>query len=111
MIASPRDRYRPIRRPELYSAYLARNHADVIQAAISNQHLACCGTTPQIEVKSLEQLHSYYADYAEIADYNLPMSVHQYNVYGLKAAYEGQLAWGVEILEAGIQSFPYSEIL
>lgn len=66
---------------------------------------------PQIEVKSLEQLHSYYADYAEIADYNLPMSVHQYNVYGLKAAYEGQLAWGVEILEAGIQSFPYSEIL
>ncbi|MCH8501975.1 MAG: alpha/beta hydrolase [Aliidiomarina sp.] len=66
---------------------------------------------PQIEVKSLEQLHSYYADYAEITDYNLPMSVHQYNVYGLKAAYEGQLAWGVEILEAGIQSFPYSEIL
>ena len=66
---------------------------------------------PQIEVKSLEQLHSYYADYAEITDYKLPMSVHQYNVYGLKAAYEGQLAWGVEILEAGTQSFPYSEIL
>jgi len=66
---------------------------------------------PQIEVKSLEQLHSYYAGYAEITDCKLPMSVHQYNVYGLKAAYEGQLAWGVEILEAGTQSFPYSEIL
>lgn len=66
---------------------------------------------PQIEVKSLEQLHRYYADYADIAAYKLPMSVHQYNVYGLKAAYEGQLAWGVEILEAGTQLFPYSEIL
>ncbi|WP_232819947.1 alpha/beta hydrolase [Aliidiomarina celeris] len=65
----------------------------------------------QIEVKSLEQLTKYYAEFAEIADYKLSMSVHQYNVYGLKAAYEGQLAWGVEILEAGTKAFPYSEIL
>ena len=66
---------------------------------------------PEIDVKSLEQLESFYNDYAEASGYDIPMSVHQYNVYGLKATYEGQLLWGVEILEAGTEQFPYSEIL
>lgn len=66
---------------------------------------------PEIDVKSLEQLENFYEDYAQVSGYEVPMSVHQYNVYGLKAAYEGQLSWGIEILERGTQNFPYSEIL
>ena len=37
--------------------------------------------------------------------------MHQYNVYGLKAAYEGELEWGTEILEKGVEVFGQSEIL
>lgn len=66
---------------------------------------------PEIDVKSLQALESYYQAYGEASGYQLPMGVHQYNVYGLKAAYEDQLPWGIEILEAGTQVFPHSEIL
>lgn len=66
---------------------------------------------PEIDIKSLTQLETFYSEYAEASGYQVPMSVHQYNVYGLKAAYEGELSWGVEILEAGTEQFPYSEIL
>ncbi|MBA3989302.1 MAG: alpha/beta hydrolase [Idiomarina sp.] len=66
---------------------------------------------PEVDIKSLEQLETFYSEYAEASGYQVPMSVHQYNVYGLKATYEGQLSWGVEILEAGTEQFPYSEIL
>jgi len=66
---------------------------------------------PNIEIKSLEQLQAYYGNYAKAMGYNFPMSVHQYNVYGLKAAYEGELDWGVEILEKGVEVFGQSEIL
>ncbi len=66
---------------------------------------------PNIEIKSLEQLQAYYGNYAKTMGYNFPMSVHQYNVYGLKAAYEGELEWGIEILEKGVEVFGQSEIL
>ena len=66
---------------------------------------------PNIEIKSLEQLQAYYGSYAKEMGYNFPMSVHQYNVYGLKAAYEGELEWGIEILEKGVEVFDQSEIL
>ncbi|MFD2631347.1 alpha/beta hydrolase [Idiomarina piscisalsi] len=66
---------------------------------------------PNIEIKSLEQLQAYYGNYAKTMGYNFPMSVHQYNVYGLKAAYEGELEWGTEILEKGVEVFGQSEIL
>lgn len=49
---------------------------------------------PNIEIKSLEQLQAFYADYEKTVGYDFPMSVQQYNVYGLKAAYEGQVDWG-----------------
>ena len=66
---------------------------------------------PNIEIKSLEQLQAYYGNYAKTVGYNFPMSVHQYNVCGLKAAYEGELEWGIEILEKGVEVFGQSEIL
>ena len=66
---------------------------------------------PNIEIKPLEQLQAYYGNYAKTMGYNFPMSVHQYNVYGLKAAYEGELEWGIEILEKGVEVFGQSEIL
>lgn len=66
---------------------------------------------PNIEIKSLEQLQAYYGNYAKTMGYNFPMSVHQYNVYGLKAAYEDELQWGIEILEKGVGVFDQSEIL
>ena len=66
---------------------------------------------PNIEIKSLEQLQAYYGNYAKKMGYNFPMSLHQYNVYGLKAAYEGELDWGIEILEKGVEVFDQSEIL
>ena len=66
---------------------------------------------PNIEIKSLEQLQAYYGNYAKTMGYNFPMSVHQYNVYGLKAAYEGELEWGIGILEKAVEVFGQSEIL
>jgi predicted alpha/beta superfamily hydrolase len=66
---------------------------------------------PNIEIKSLQQLQAHYGNYAKTMGYNFPMSVHQYNVYGLKAAYEGELEWGIEILEKGVEVFGQSEIL
>lgn len=66
---------------------------------------------PNIEIKSLEQLQAFYADYKKAVGYDFPMSVHQYNVYGLKAAYEGQVDWGQAILEKGVEVFGQSEIL
>lgn len=66
---------------------------------------------PNIEIKSLEQLQAYYGNYQKTMGYKFPMSVHQYNVYGLKAAYEGELEWGIEILEKGVEIFGQSEIL
>ena len=66
---------------------------------------------PNIEIKPLEQLQAYYGNYAKTMGYNFPMSVHQYNVYGLKAAYEGELEWGIGILEKGVEVFGQSEIL
>nr|WP_286871652.1 alpha/beta hydrolase-fold protein [Idiomarina sp. UBA4519] len=66
---------------------------------------------PKIEIKSLEQLQAYYDNYKKTMGYNFPMSVHQYNVYGLKAAYEGELEWGIGILEKGVEVFGQSEVL
>jgi len=66
---------------------------------------------PNIEIKSLEQLQAFYADYEKTVGYEFPMSVHQYNVYGLKAAYEGKVDWGQAILEKGVEVFDQSEIL
>lgn len=66
---------------------------------------------PNIEIKSLEQLLAFYADYEKTVGYDFPMSVHQYNVYGLKAAYEGKVGWGQAILEKGVEVFDQSEVL
>ncbi|WP_417441476.1 alpha/beta hydrolase [Idiomarina sp.] len=66
---------------------------------------------PNIEIKSLEQLQAFYADYEKMVGYDFPMSVQQYNVYGLKAAYEGQVDWGQAILEKGVEVFDQSEVL
>lgn len=66
---------------------------------------------PNIEIKSLEQLQAFYADYEKTVGYDFPMSVQQYNVYGLKAAYEGQVDWGQTILEKGVEVFDKSEVL
>lgn len=66
---------------------------------------------PNIEIKSLEQLQAFYADYEKTVGYGFPMSVQQYNVYGLKAAYEGQVDWGQAILEKGVEVFDQSEVL
>ncbi|MDV6316583.1 alpha/beta hydrolase-fold protein [Idiomarina sp. HP20-50] len=66
---------------------------------------------PNIEIKSLAQLRAHYSAYEKSVGHNFPMSVHQYNVYGLKAAYEGKVKWGVEILEKGVEVFDQSEIL
>ncbi|RJE75562.1 alpha/beta hydrolase [Pseudoalteromonas sp. MSK9-3] len=66
---------------------------------------------PGIEVMSLKSLQKFYSDKAVEYGYSFPMSVHQFNVYGLKAAYEGKTNWGVEILETGVERFKSSEIL
>jgi len=66
---------------------------------------------PNIEIKSLEQLQAFYADYEKTVGYDFPMSVQQYNVYGLKAAYEGKVDWGQAILEKGVEVFDQSEVL
>lgn len=66
---------------------------------------------PEIDVKKLSDLEKHYQQQALLFGYGFPMAVHQYNVYGLKAAYEGQPGWGVAILEKGTQIFAASEIL
>lgn len=66
---------------------------------------------PEIDVMSLSELTKFYEDKAKVFCYIFPLSVHQYNVYGLKAAYEDKAAWGVEILEQGAKAFPDSEVL
>lgn len=66
---------------------------------------------PEIDVMPLAKLDAFYQAAEAHYGYRFPMSVHQYNVYGLKAAYEGQAAWGVEILSRGVEQFPESEIL
>ncbi|RTE86814.1 alpha/beta hydrolase [Lysobacter sp. N42] len=66
---------------------------------------------PNIEVKSLATLREFYQDLSEAFGFTFQMSAHQYNVYGLKAAYEGQLDWGIEILEQGTETFPRSDML
>ena len=66
---------------------------------------------PQIEIMPLKQLENFYQQKAQEFGYQFPLSAHQYNVYGLKAAYEGQTKWGVEILQQGVADFEFSEIL
>ncbi|NOU50300.1 alpha/beta hydrolase [Pseudoalteromonas sp. JBTF-M23] len=66
---------------------------------------------PEIDVMPLKELRQYYKSIVADYDYEFKLSLHQYNVYGLKAAYEGKTNWGVEILEQGVKDFPKSEIL
>lgn len=66
---------------------------------------------PEVKVMSLTGLKKFYASKVNEYGFNFPLSVHQYNVYGLKAAYEGKTDWGIEILEKGAKDFPASEIL
>ncbi|WP_045974281.1 alpha/beta hydrolase [Vibrio neptunius] len=66
---------------------------------------------PEVDVMSLKELQAFYLAKSYEYGYTFPMSVHQYNVYGLKAAYEGKVDWGVEILEQGVKTFGASEIL
>lgn len=66
---------------------------------------------PEIEVKSLQELRAFYRKITPEFGYQFDMSVHQYNVYGLKAAYEGKTEWGVKILEQGVKDFPLSDYL
>ncbi|WHI47679.1 alpha/beta hydrolase-fold protein [Microbulbifer sp. VAAF005] len=66
---------------------------------------------PEIDVMSLSELKEFYSSKVDEYGYLFPLSVHQYNVYGLKAAYEGKTDWGIEILEQGAKEFPDSEIL
>ncbi len=66
---------------------------------------------PEIDVMPLTELTKFYEGKAKEFGYTFPMSVHQYNVYGLKAAYEGKVEWGIEILAQGTKAFPDSEIL
>ncbi|MER2497404.1 alpha/beta hydrolase-fold protein [Vibrio neptunius] len=66
---------------------------------------------PEVDVMSLKELQAFYLAKSNEYGYTFPMSVHQYNVYGLKAAYEGKVDWGVEILEQGVKTFGASEIL
>jgi predicted alpha/beta superfamily hydrolase len=66
---------------------------------------------PEIDVMSLLELTKFYEDKVKEFGYKFPLSVHQFNVYGLKAAYEDKVVWGVEILAQGTKAFPDSEIL
>ncbi|MBD1584935.1 alpha/beta hydrolase [Pseudoalteromonas sp. S16_S37] len=66
---------------------------------------------PEVDVMPLNELHKYYKSIVAGYDYEFKLSLHQYNVYGLKAAYEGKTQWGVEILEQGVKDFSKSEIL
>lgn len=66
---------------------------------------------PEINVMSLSELTKFYEGKVHEFGYRFPLSVHQFNVYGLKAAYEDQIPWGVEILMQGTKKFPDSEIL
>ncbi|AWF80945.1 alpha/beta hydrolase [Microbulbifer sp. A4B17] len=66
---------------------------------------------PEVDVMPLIELKEFYKSKVDEYGFLFPLSVHQYNVYGLKAAYEGKPDWGVEILEQGTKDFPNSEIL
>lgn len=66
---------------------------------------------PKIDVMPMSELTKFYDDKVKEFGYKFPLSVHQFNVYGLKAAYEDKTAWGVEILAKGTKAFPDSEIL
>lgn len=66
---------------------------------------------PEIAVMPLGDLKAFYQKKSIEFGYVFSLSAHQYNVYGLKATYEQQTAWGVEILEEGVATFPHSEIL
>jgi predicted alpha/beta superfamily hydrolase len=66
---------------------------------------------PGIDVMPMSALTKFYEDKTKEFGYKFPLSVHQFNVYGLKAAYEDKPAWGVEILAKGTEAFPHSEIL
>ncbi|MCG7489504.1 hypothetical protein MHN79_08370 [Vibrio sp. Of14-4] len=66
---------------------------------------------PELDVMSLEKLEDFYLAKSTEYGYTFPMSVHQFNVYGLKAAYENKVDWGIAILERGVKTFEGSEIL
>ncbi|WNO08658.1 alpha/beta hydrolase [Teredinibacter sp. KSP-S5-2] len=66
---------------------------------------------PEMDVMPLKEIEAFYKTLAKQYGYQFPLSADQYNVYGLKAAYEGKTSWGVEILEEGVKQFPYSEVL
>nr|WP_309247228.1 alpha/beta hydrolase-fold protein [Shewanella sp. VB17] len=66
---------------------------------------------PEINVMSLAELQKFYQSKRLEFGYEFPMSEHQYNVYGLKASYEGKTDWGVEILEQGAMYFKLSDII
>ncbi|CAH9065055.1 hypothetical protein PSECIP111854_03597 [Pseudoalteromonas sp. CIP111854] len=66
---------------------------------------------PEIDVMPLHKLHDFYLKKIPEYGYHFTLSAHQYNVYGLKAVYEGKHQWGIEILEQGVKEFGKSEIL
>lgn len=66
---------------------------------------------PEIAVMPLAELRTHYRKRAAQYGYDFPLSAHQYNVYGLKATYEGKPEWGIEILHDGVEVFPRSEVL
>ncbi|WP_444930818.1 alpha/beta hydrolase [Microbulbifer sp. SSSA002] len=66
---------------------------------------------PEVDVMPLMKLEDFYLAKSTEYGYTFPMSAHQFNVYGLKAVYEGKVNWGVAILERGVKIFEASEIL
>lgn len=66
---------------------------------------------PEISIMPLTALKEFYRKRTAAYGYHFPLGVHQYNVYGLKAVYEGERAWGIEILEEGVERFPTSDYL
>lgn len=66
---------------------------------------------PGVDVMPMSALTTFYENKTKEFGYKFPLSVHQFNVYGLKAAYEDKPAWGIEILAKGTETFPDSEIL
>jgi predicted alpha/beta superfamily hydrolase len=66
---------------------------------------------PETDVMPLRKLEDFYLAKSNEYGYTFPMSVHQFNVYGLKAVYEDKVNWGITILEQGVKVFKTSEIL
>lgn len=66
---------------------------------------------PEIAIMPLADLHQHYRKLTPQYGYDFPLSAHQYNVYGLKATYEGKPEWGVDIFREGLEVFPRSEVL